>query len=228
MKNQHFGENLDLLKFDLVNQILHSKTVECFYYMPMLTPDDPGQEPEDACRGKSSGGKSNSRLVDFLDFCVINEKRDPAQLEQFFKGEGYQASVYAPQQFLTPENRRDYFAGFAQSLPKKALILIDPDQGIEDDDIGPANLMYSELEDIYNRMDEDSILMFTQRFKDEKRPEYLAKIRAEIQEQIPFSQPISLDDLDSIIFFLPRNQKTLNRLVEFLKKYTQEYFEKAE
>ena len=40
MKNQTFGDNRDLLKFDLVNHIAGSGVVDRFVYVQMLTPDE--------------------------------------------------------------------------------------------------------------------------------------------------------------------------------------------
>jgi hypothetical protein len=227
MKNQHFGENRDLLKFDLVSQVLASGLVEQLVYVPMLTPDDPALEAEHICRHESTGGGGNTELINFLDFCVVNEKRQVNQLEDYFKTAGRRAKVYAPDQIMTRENRRAYFQGLSKELSAKSLILLDPDSGLEDDDNDPAHLMYSEIRDIYNVIDTDSILMFTQRFPYDMYKEYLAMRTTEIKNQIPFSQPVSLDDLDTIIFFLPRTSQTLYRLVQVLKDYTQKYAQQA-
>jgi hypothetical protein len=228
MKNQHFGENRDLLKFDLVNEILLSGLAESFVYVPMLTPDDPGYESDNFCRNESSGGRGNTKLLDFLDYCVVNDTRQVSQLENYFKDEGYRASVYCPQEFVTAENRQAYFEGAGESLQPKALILIDPDEGLAEDNENPANMSYSEIKGLYNRMDTDSILMFTQRFPDEMYEEYLNRSTYQIKAQIAGVQPVSLDDLDSIIFFLTRSDATLSQLVQMLKDYTQKYAQKAD
>jgi hypothetical protein len=223
MKNQHFGENRDLLKIDLVNEILQSGMAAGFIYVPMLTPDDPGYESNNFCRNESSGGRGNTKLLDFLDYCVVNDKRQVSQLENYFRDAGYRASVYCPREFVTAENRRAYFAGVWDILQPKSLILIDPDKGLEEDDKDPADISYSEIREVYDRMDSDSILMFTQRFPDELYAEYLNRRTYQIKVQIPGVQPVSLDDLDSIIFFLTKSDTTLSRLVQVLKDYTQEY-----
>jgi hypothetical protein len=77
-------------------------------------------------------------------------------------------------------------------------------------------------------MDSGSILMFTQRFPDEMYEEYLNRRTYQIKAQIPGVQPVSLDDLDSIIFFLTRSDATLSQLVQVLKDYTQKYAQKAD
>jgi hypothetical protein len=228
MKNQFFGENRDLLKFDLVQHVLQSKLVDQFLYVPMLTPDDPDYKAENICRHESSGGAANEALLNFLDFCVINEKRQTVQLEKYFQQAGFGAKVYSPDLILTQENRKAYFEDLVADLAPRSLVLLDPDQGLEEVNSKPSNLMYSEIRDIYQSLDEDSILMFTQRFPYEMYEEYLGMRTAEIKDQVPFSQPVSLDDLDSIIFFLPKNTLAINRLVQLLKEYTRQYYQKAE
>ena len=211
MKNQYFGENRDLLKFDLAEQILKSGLVERLFYVPMLTPDDPAYQAENICRHESTGGQGNTRLMDFLDYCVINEKRQVAQLENYFRDEGYTTGVYGSQKIITPENRRSYFESVKLIVQDKALILIDPDVGLEEDDSDPGDLLYSEIRDVYNYVDDGSILMFTQRFPRGMYEEYLAMRTAEIKRQIPFSQPVSLDDLDFHPLFLAQNSGNADR-----------------
>jgi hypothetical protein len=228
MKNQLFGENRDLLKFDLVQHVLQSKLVDQFLYVPMLTPDDPDYKAENICRHESSGGAANEALLNFLDFCVINEKRQVGQLEKYFQQAGFGAKVYSPDLILTQENRKAYFEDLVANLAPRSLVLLDPDQGLEEVNNTPSNLKYSEIRSIYQGLDEDSILMFTQRFPYEMYEEYLGMRTAEIKDQVPFSQPVSLDDLDSIIFFLPKSTLAVNQLVHLLKEYTRQYYQKAE
>lgn len=223
MKNQHFGENRDLLKLDLVTEVLKSNLVEHFLYVPMLTPDDAGKEAANICRHESTGGGANTKLMDFLDFCVVNEKRQVSQLEGYFKELGYSAQVYAAEKYLTEENRESYFEEINWQISPRSLVLIDPDMGLEEAADSPANLRYAEIQDIYNAMDDNSLLMFTQKFPYEMYTEYLEARTAEIKNLIPSAQPVSLDDLDSIIFFLPKSPEMLQRLVGVLQDYTQKY-----
>ena len=226
MKNQHFGENRDLLKFDLVTEVLKSGLVEHFLYVPMLTPDDPGTEAEHICRHDSTGGGANTRLMDILDYCVVNNKRKVSQLESYFSDLGYNSRVYAAEKYLTEENRESYFEEINWQISPRSLVLIDPDIGLEEVADSPANLRYAEIQDIYSALDDNSLLMFTQKFPYEMYTEYLEARTAEIKNQIPLAQPVSLDDLDSIIFFLPKNPEMLNSLVGVLQDYTQKYYQK--
>lgn len=223
MKNQQFGENRDLLKFDLVTEILKSGLVEHFLYVPMLTPDAKAKEADHICRHESTGGGTNSQLLDFLDLCVVNNKRNVAELEKYFSDLGFSAKVYAPDTYLTAKNRESYFEKVNFQISPRSLVLVDPDKGLEEKANSPANLKYAELQAIYHALDENSLLMFTQKFPYEMYSEYVEARTAEIMTQIPGSRPVSLDDLDSILFFLPKTPEILNGLVTVLTDYTQKY-----
>jgi hypothetical protein len=66
--------------------------------------------------------------------------------------------------------------------------------------------------------------MFTQKFPDDMYEEYLNKRTAEIMSNLPFSRPITLDDLDTILFFLTKNRVIQDRFIEILTEYTKKYF----
>lgn len=227
MKNQYFGDNRDLLKFDLVYQIVGNGLADRFTYIPMLTANEAQAEEPHICRYEASGGTQNKELVGFLDKAIINEKRNIGQLEEFFKSSGIPVFIYAREKIFAHEDRRAYFDGIGKSFLTKSLILVDPDKGLEEDTNGAGNLLFTELKSLYDRMDEDSCLMFTQRFPYDLYEEYLGMRCDEIKDQIPGSQPISVDDLDSIIFFMTKNPSLQKRLLSILQDYTRQYAKKA-
>jgi hypothetical protein len=228
LKNQNFGDNRDLLKFDLVCQIAGAGLVENFTYVPMLTEDITGAEEMHICRHEATGGSENKQLMDFLDNAIINEKRNIGQLGAFFDQCGVKSRIYKKDTFFTPEGRETYFTGMDREMLTRSLIMIDPDIGLEEETNGPGHLLYADLDLLYNRMDQESFLMFTQRFPDDLYYEYLGRRTAEIKERIEGSQPVSLDDLDSIIFFLTKNTSLQSRLMQVLGEYIQKYAVKAE
>jgi hypothetical protein len=226
VKNQYFGDNRDLLKFDLVFQIVKEGLADRFSYIPMLTEDVAEADGPDVRRCEASGGVRNAALVDLLDKSIINQKREIGQLDEFFKGNGIEANIYQKDVYFTHEGRKSYFSGIPRVWLTRSLILVDPDRGLEEDSNGAGNLLYSELAALYERMDDDSYLMFTQRFPYDLYEAYLGMRCAELKDRIPGSQPVSIDDLDSIIFFLTRNKFLQGRLVNLLKDYTQQYAKK--
>jgi hypothetical protein len=228
MKNQNFGDNRDLLKFDLVCQIMKKGLVGQFVYVPMLTADIARQEEPQFCRHESTGGAENKELMSFMDKCIINQKRNISQLADFFKECGIKGNIYNQDAFFTDVDRNAYFSGIRQSLLMGSLILVDPDKGLEDKVNNSGNLLFADLKGLYDRMDENSSLMFTQKFPDELHEEFLGKRQAQIKELMPDCQPISLDDLDSIIFILTKNQWLQQRLMQFLGDYVRQYARKDE
>ena len=228
MKNQYFGDNRDLLKFDLVHQITGAGLVKQFVYVPMLTENEDRYEEPHICRYEATGGSQNTDLIDFLDKAIINEKRNIGQLEEFFRARGIPITIYAKDTVFKDEDRTAYFDNIDGFLLTMSLVLVDPDEGLEGDTIGAGTLLYSELESLYDRMDQESCLMFTQRIPHGMYAEYVDMINAEIRERIPDSIPISLDDLDSVIFFLTKGPFFQSRLVGLLKDYTRQYAKEIE
>jgi hypothetical protein len=228
VKNQHFGDNRDLLKFDLVDQIFRAGLVDRFTYIPMLTEDVVEKEEAHVCRHEAACGVSNAELVDFLDKCIVNSKRNINQLEEYLKKRGINSTIYAGDKYFTHEGRKAYFDDIKIQFIMDALILIDPDKGLEERNNDSGNLLYSELQDIYEKMGDRSILMFTQRFPYDLYETYLEMRVGEIKFNLPFSQPISLDDLDTIVFFLTKSRSIQDRFLDLLKEYTQQYAKKDE
>jgi hypothetical protein len=223
MKNQNFGDNRDLLKFDLVDEILKAKLADQFTYVPMLTPDIEQKEEPHVCRHEAACGAANSKLMDFLDKCIVNNKRNVCQLEEYMKISGIKSTIYAGDRFFTHQGRKAYFDDLKLGLLMNSLILIDPDKGLEEKINDSGNLLYSELQNIYDKMGDDSLLMFTQRFPYDLYETYLEMRTGEIKFNLPFSQPISLDDLDTIVFFLTKNRSIQDRFLDLLREYTKRY-----
>ena len=151
MKNQYFGDNRDLFKFDLVYQMVEEGLVERFTYISMLTPNVTETFEYNACRTGAAGGTENRDLVDFLDRAAAGDKREISELEEFFRNKNITARIYSKDRFFTQADRRSYFGGIGQDLLTKSLILIDPDRGLEEDVNGDGNLLYSELAGIYEK-----------------------------------------------------------------------------
>lgn len=225
MKNQNFGDNRDLLKFDLVYEILKTGLVDHFTYIPMLTADIEQKEEPHICR-QGAIGKANIGLVELLDRCIINEKRNIGELEEFLKQSQIPFTIYAKEKIFTHEERNAYFAGISEELLTDSLILIDPDKGLEENINDSGNLMLYELRDIYERMGQNSILMFTQRFPNDLYEPYLSMLTGEIETTISDSNPISVDDQDTILFFLTRNKTLESRFLQLLTEYSGRYVTK--
>ena len=57
MKNQYFGDNSDVFKYDLIYQIMQVGLVNYFTFIPMLTENDHKNHGEKSNRKKAMVGK---------------------------------------------------------------------------------------------------------------------------------------------------------------------------
>ncbi len=82
-----------------------------------------------------------------------------------FKRYGIEMTIYyGEDSYFSHRKRQSYFAGIESGLLSKSLILLDPDNGLEVKRSGEKHVLYSEVKELYERMDEDSILMVYQYF----------------------------------------------------------------
>ncbi len=220
MKNQYFGDNRDLFKYDLVYQIMRARLVDHFTFIPMLTR---GQGEEDD-RRKAKAGKNNDRLVTFLDECRRQDGRNINQLENFFKG---MITIYKKDdedKYFSDQYREGYFSQIADELLSKSLILVDPDKGLQVEKSGKEHILYCEVKTLYDRMDRGSVLMIFQYFPHEDHVTYLHKRSEQLRKQIAGDLPLYIDDGINIYFFLTRENELLREsLGNVISKYGKAY-----
>ena len=94
MKNQYFGDNKDLFKYDLVLMIMQAGLVEHFTFVPMLTEPDRTNHGEKAGRKHASAGTENKELINFLDECIDGGQKDIEQMVSFFQRYGIEMKIY--------------------------------------------------------------------------------------------------------------------------------------
>jgi len=72
MKNQYFGDNRDLFKYDLIIEILtKGEFIRHFTFIPMLTEDDDTKHGGKTNRNEAKAGTKNIELKNFLNKCVV-------------------------------------------------------------------------------------------------------------------------------------------------------------
>jgi hypothetical protein len=224
MKNQYFGDNKDLFTYDLILQIMQSGLVNHFTFIPMLTPNDDKQHGEKWHREKAKAGAQNKELISFLDGCVREGRRDINQLESFFTRCGIEMTIYyGSDTYFTHQNRQDYFEQIGNELLSNSLVFVDPDVGLEVNSSGEKHLLYSEVESLYERMDESSILMLFQHFPRQPRQQYLNTRAEELKEKITGDYPICIDDNEVIFFFLTKDESLEHSLMHIVQEYAEGY-----
>lgn len=216
MKNQFFGDNRDLFKYDLVYRIMEAGLVNHFTYIPMLTK---GQG--DACDRKEENlGNKNDPLREFLDECIRKYVRNINQLEEFFKDK---ITIYKKDdedKYFSRGQREQYFEQVPDKLLKKSLILVDPDNGLEPrKGAKKEHVQCSDIKKLYERMDENSILMVFQDLSRKKR-EYLNQTSTRIKKEVRTEEkPIFAHDGKTAFFFLTQNKAAKNSLRNVILEY---------
>jgi hypothetical protein len=172
MKNQYFGDVRDLFKYDLIQRIFKEiRFLQRFTFIPMLTKNDPERgdgNMRDFDRAKKNGrqGTKNNMLMDFLEKYkeMDKDKRDFTEIENYFKSEGIGTVIYKGHKYFKHGTRYEYFKSIPEEFLHKSLVFVDPDKGLQIKKSKKEHLLYQEVKDLYDRMDEDSILMIYQHF----------------------------------------------------------------
>ena len=124
MKNQYFGDNRDLFKYDLVYQIMEERLADHFTFIPMLTEPDITRQGENRDRKKAKAGTENEELVSFLNGFKEKSKRDIKHLNSFFGKEAIEMTTYyGKNKYFSHEKRKEYFEQIADELLSKSLVL---------------------------------------------------------------------------------------------------------
>ena len=219
MKNQYFGDNKDLFKYDLVMRIFQDHLVNRFTFIPMLTETDDRRNPE-------KPGTGNKELVKFLDACI--RRRNIKELKSLFKKKRISMEIYKEREHFPNKNRQEYFEQIRGGLLSKSLILVDPDTGLEV--VGSKvkkskkHLLYTEVENLYRRMDKSSILMIIQFIPRLKREKYFAKICSNLKEKVG-NLPLYISDNQIAFFFLAKDESLMKSLNRVISAYTKDYSE---
>lgn len=230
MKNQYFGDNRDLFKYDLILQIIKAGLVTHFTFIPMLTPDVPSnksvkREGEQRNRSKAKAGNKNSDLVTFLNKFADRSKRDIKELQGFFKKQGIEAIIFGD--YFYHAKRETYFREAEKKLLPKSLIFVDPDKGLEIKRTRDEHIKYCEIKSLYDRMDKSSILMIFQYFPRIRTQSNIQKHfyeRSTKLKEIGGGLPIDyIEDTEIKLFFLTRDKSLRESLGKVISKYGETY-----
>jgi hypothetical protein len=231
MNRQFFGDTRDLFKYDLVRHIMKALLAfDSFTFIPMLTEDTT------AAKGKKSvakdleksikAGRAGSQNKDLLEHMERLQEID-SDLEYFqtigayFKKEHILVDILHKHPF-SHEERNRYFESVLTRLPKRTLIFLDPDVGLEENKPSKKHLLFEEVKTIFNAMDMKSVLMIYQHFPREKHEGYVRRRCTELHN-LTGSCPISITDNEIVFFFMVNNGKLREDLEETLALYADTY-----
>ncbi len=228
MKNQYYGDNKDLFKFDLIEQImLSSLGVKNFFYVPMLTPNDNSGHGEDRVRKDASAGYNNKDLFKFLgkpNNQAKNERRVKDIIEYFEDGKKLGIKFFnhtSDNEYFTQRSRREYFSGVLSKIPAKSLVFLDPDTGIEVKKSKDQHILYSELRQVFEILDDLSVLMVIQFFHRGNQDEQVKRRASDLSKITNFLTYIR--DNKITFFFLMRKESVKEGLEPILQVYKKPY-----
>ena len=119
--------------------------------------------------------------------------------------------------------RREYFEQIGDELLSKSLVFVDPDTGLEVKRPEEKHILYAEVKDLYERMDDSSILMIYQYFPRRPRQQYINTRCEELKEKITGDYPVCIDDDEIVFFFLTKDESLEHSLMHVIKDYAECY-----
>jgi len=227
----YFGDTRDLFKFDLVRHMMKADpSFDSFTFIPMLTGTDAGARGKkstktDLTKAKKSGkaGSQNQELVAQME--RLQEIEDDLDYFQhilgYFEREQILAHIIADQTF-THKDRSQYFSNILSKIPKKSLIFLDPDTGLEESRPTEKHLLFAEVRQIADRMDNRSVLMIYQHFPRVKHDEYVRERCSQLNE-LTGIDPLTITDNEIIFFLLAKDPVLKNKVEGILERYANSY-----
>ncbi len=166
MKNQYFGDRRDLLKYDLLCDVVESHGAQRLTYLPMLTPNNDSGEGN---LKQADRRKHRPEIFNFLKSSVEAGLRDIRQLRDLMPLLGISLMPYCDDAWFAQDRRREYFDAVPAEHLVKSVVFFDPDTGLEPRSQsymyrrGPEQyLLNSELLTVWNRASQDSVFVVYQ------------------------------------------------------------------
>jgi hypothetical protein len=162
------------------------------------------------CFNKFSGGKGTAKYF--------------KEIKQYFESEDIKTNIF-PDLVFSQKNRSEYFEKIFSSIPKKSLIFLDPDTGLHaDEKAEKQHLKFSELQELFKIIDNDSILMMYQHFYRDRKtiPNFPAYMESLVEKHIK-ERPLFISDNSIMFLFLTKNESLRKNLEMVLNQYKEQY-----
>ena len=225
MKDQYFGDRNDYFKYDLAIFLSEQLTgIKRFTFIPMLTANDGGGDGE-LIGYRQGAGRPD--LYKFLKDRLKKKQRKILHLRQYFKTNGLQFK-YCPHGDsldgeFTNKDRDAYFRSIPTGDLQKAVILLDPDNGVEVKSATDRTLhkyvKFEEVNDLFHRMDESYVLTIYQHLPHSHRRTFLYSLHGKLQELLKCPLPYSVSDGMIAFILLTKGKKRQKELRETLADY---------
>lgn len=223
MKNQYFGDDRDVFKYDFALAVLRGTPLNRFTFVPMLTPPDDSGHGDVDKRSSSAPGMHNKQLVDYLNSCRTNGRRDIAEIKPYFEDAGISIHIHKAGYYLKHTERSSYFEGLDASALESSLVFVDPDNGLEIQDSSEKHLLLNELKDLYMSIGDDSVLMFFQyRPRMKKRADLVLETAARLYD-IGLGPPMVVAESSVSFFLLVKNSALRDEVASIITGYLEQY-----
>jgi hypothetical protein len=231
VNRKHFGDLRDLFKFDLVRHIMKSMPgLTSFTFIPMLTeinaktvPDSRTKKDMEKAVKAGKAGSQNSNLLQHVSRLqeINNDLEYVQSLHSYFTNENILMDILHPHTFTHFERER-YFQSIFANFPKKALIFLDPDIGLEESKPDQRHLLFDEVKMIYDHLDVNSILLIYQHFPRKVHENYIRQRCSQLSE-LTGSLPLTITDNEIIFFVCTKSPGMRESLELVLEKYADSY-----
>ena len=227
MKNQNFGENRDIFKYDLIHYIMDKLKKDKFSIISMLTEDDGTSDDSHRDREKVRAGKNNEFLIDFLDDVTGGYEWSHDSIRSYFKQKRIEALIYDPPDFpyFSNKYRIEYFNSIPKALLKVPLVFLDPDAGFEPANPSEKHLKYSELRDMMARSGVRTLFVAVQYFDRRKRTEFIKEKLDKLKKELKLKKDCIhyISDGEMLFLVLSRDDKHQSRIKKILIDYENDY-----
>lgn len=232
MKNQYFGDTRDLFKYDLINELISkTKPVKNITLLPMLTENDKSAHGSKTDYSRAVAGTDNFELIKFLTACLNKNMKNAGEIGRFFKRRCVDRDgtffIYKENEYLNANNRNGYFDRIASEALSDAVILVDPDTGIETGASHPysnKHIKFSEISSLYKKMNQNSVLLIFQFIPRVKRAKYFRMLCSELKSHVWPKQPIIfVSDRQIVFFMLTKSYSMKQAICDNIKNYSGKY-----
>lgn len=225
MKNQYFGDIRDLFKFDLYDSLVSNVPFHHLFYLPMLTPNDSTLHGEHRNYEMAPAGTRNNDLITFFrSHAAQRDRRDVRHIEDYFISKNQMIHIYdnAGATWFKHQGRERYFAEIPPNELSKSLILVDPDVGLEPRTSDDRHIRYFELFYLFEKMNQDSVLMLFQFLNPTRRMNRAMIERRKLAELFD-GMPLAIADNNVVFLLIGKSRELKDSLSMVLDSYTSIY-----
>jgi hypothetical protein len=220
VKPRFFADTRDLFKYDLVQALMEGiPGMHRFLFVPMLTRDD-GKKGGYHDLAKAKAGYLNRDLFAFLERCNEGKARDVSRIADYFGSRGIDTTIVS-RPFTRP-GRGEYFDMVLAGICPPALILLDPDNGLEVGQPDEKHLLFPELSSILRAVDDASLVIIFQYYPRVARRSYREGRVREILRRTGH-RPLWITDNQILFFLIAKDDLVRTRAAGILDGYSSRY-----